>query len=716
MNRFYLSFILSITLIGFGLSQQQGGGMWIPTELNIEEMKSMGLKLDADEIFNSDKPAINHAIAHFGGGCTSEVISPNGLLLTNHHCGYGQIQAHSSVENDYLTNGFWAMSLEEELPNSGLTATFIIKIADVTDKVLQGIDSTMDFERRQEFVKSNIEILTENTVKESYQDTFIRAFYNGNKYYQFITETYRDVRLVGTPPNAIGKFGGDTDNWSWPRHTGDFALFRIYADKDNKPADYSPDNVPYQPRHFLPINAKGVEEGDFTFVYGFPGRTNEYLPASAIDQIINVENPAKIEIRDIALDIVLDKMIKDDATRIKYASKHARIANYHKKWTGESLGLKKSGAIQIKKDYEAEFTKRVNANPQWKAEYGHLLKQMNELYEARAPYIHAYSYFEEAIFMNSETFRMALQIKQLYDAYGTSRYDQIKPRLLDYLKNIYKNYDADLDQEVSLALIELYKKNVPHEFLPDQPIQLNAAMFENSIITGKKKVNGVSMVEDTDKAFENDANLLEGLMADPVLKQVAIILEAYENKVSPKYLAINKQLEDLQRVYMKAQLEVFPEKKIFPDANSTLRVTYGKVDGYKPEDKPRYAPITYLNEVIEKYIPGDFEFDVPQKLIELEKKKDYGKYGVGRGKRAKMPVNFIASNHTTGGNSGSPALDKDGNLIGINFDRVWEGTMSDYHYDSEICRNIMVDMRYVLFIIDKYANAGYLLDEMKIIY
>src|SRR5690625_4101323 len=310
---------------------------------------------------------------------------------------------------------------------------------------------------------------------------------------------------------------------------------------------------------------------------------------------------------------------------------------------------------------------------------------------------------------------MALQIKQLYDAYGTSRYDQIKTRLLDYLKNIYRNYDGDLDQEVSLAMIELYKKNVPHEFLPDQPIQLTAAMFENSIITGKKKVNGVSMVEDTDKAFENDANLLEGLMADPVLKQVAIILEAYENKISPKYLAINKQLDDLQRVYMKAQLEVFPEKKIFPDANSTLRVTYGKVDGYKPEDKPRYEPITYLDEAVEKYIPGDYEFDMPKKLRKLEKKRRYGDYGVGKRRKAKMPVNFIATNHTTGGNSGSPALDKDGNLVGLNFDRVWEGTMSDFNYDPEICRNIMVDSRYILFIIDEFADARYLLDEMKIV-
>lgn len=716
MNRFYLSFILAISCIGFSFSQSQGGGMWIPNELNIEEMKAMGLKIDANDIFNAEKPAINQAIAHFGGGCTSEVISPNGLLLTNHHCGYGQIQAHSSVENDYLTNGFWAMDQTEELPNKGLFATFIIDIIDVTDKILQGVTDDMDLEKRQDFVKANIDLITANTVKESFQDTFIRPFYKGNKYYQFITETYRDVRLVGTPPNSIGKFGGDTDNWSWPRHTGDFALFRIYADKDNNPAEYSEDNIPYTPRHFLPVSAKGVKEGDFTFVYGFPGMTNEYLPAAALEQTINTLNPARIGIRDVALQILLDKMKKDDATRIKYSSKYARIANYHKKWTGESLGLVKSGAVQLKKDYEAEFTKRINANPQWKAEYGNLLPQMNELYVAGDKYQKGETYFEESIFMNSETFRMALQIKHILDAYGTARYDELKPRMINYLKGIYKNYDADLDQEVSLALIDKYIKELPEEFLPDQPIQVGPQTFTHSIITGKKLVNGVSMVEDTDKAFENDANLLEALMADPLLKQVTNILDAYENKVSKKYLAINNQLDDLQRVYMKAQLEVFPEKKIFPDANSTLRVTYGKVDGYKPDDLPRYEPLTYLDGVVEKFVPGDYEFDLPQKLIDLEKKKDYGKFGLGKGKKAKMPVNFIASNHTTGGNSGSPALDKDGNLVGLNFDRVWEGTMSDLHYDSEICRNIMVDMRYVLFIIDKYAEAGYLLDEMKIVY
>ncbi len=703
-------------LIGTGISMaQQGGGMWIPTELNESEMKQMGMKISAEDIFNPNAPSIKDAVAHFGGGCTSEVISSQGLLLTNHHCGYSQIQSHSSLENDYLKDGFWAANHSEELPNKGLTATFIIDIKDVTDKILQGVSDEMTEDQRQAFIKSNIEIVSKNVVKETYQDVFIRAFYKGNKYYQFITETYTDVRLVGAPPSSRGTFGLATDNWSWPRHTGDFSLFRIYADKNNKPAEYSVDNVPYTPKHFLPISIKGIKEGDFTFVFGFPGTTDEYLPASALEQILQTTNPSRIGIREVALKILNSKMRQDNATRIKYASKYARISNYHKKWSGESLGLKKSNAVEKRKEYESEFIKRISAKPEWMTAYGHLLKDMNELYAAQAPYQKAEIYFDEAIYRNSETFRVALLMQNLIKAKGTPEFADLKKRYMNHLKGLYKDYDAALDQEVSLALIELYKKEVPAEFLPETAIHINASSFQNSVLTGNEKINGVSILEDTEKAFENDEALLNALENDPLVQEIGLILKAYEEKVSPKYMATQNQLAQLQRTYMKAQLEVFPDKKFFPDANSTLRVTYGKVDGYKPEDKPRYPYQTYLDGAIEKYIPGDYEFDLPQKLMDLQKSKDFGVYGEGKKKKARMPVNFIASNHTTGGNSGSPVLDKDGNLIGLNFDRVWEGTMSDLNYDPEICRNIMVDIRYVLFIIDKFANAGYLIDEMKIV-
>lgn len=714
MKIFKSKTLLILLISGFSFAQQ-GGGMWIPTELNEPEMKKMGMKIDAQDIFNPNNPSIKDAIAHFGGGCTSEVISSRGLLLTNHHCGYGQIQSHSTLENDYLKNGFWAMDSSEELPNKGLTATFIIDIKDVTNQVLQGISDDMPEEKRQEFVKSNIEIVSKNVVKEPYQDVFIRPFYKGNKYYQFITETYRDVRLVGAPPSSIGNFGMDTDNWSWPRHTGDFALFRIYSDKNNKPAEYSADNIPYTPKHFLPVSIKGIDEGDFTFVFGFPGMTDEYLPAVALEQTLKTINPARIGIRDVALKILNDKMRKDDATRIKYASKYARISNYHKKWTGESLGLNKSGAVNLRKDYEKEFTNRIEKDPLLRTEYGGLLKELSELYQGKEKYESAEIYFDEAIYRNSETFRVALQLQQLLNAKGTENYAGLKTRLINYLKGLYKDYDANLDQEVSLALIDLYKKNVPKEFLPDAPIQIDAVTFANSILSGKKEVNGAKLTENAEQALADDAAFIKALENDPLMQQVSAIERAYEEKVSPTYTALSNQINQLQRKYMKAQLEVFQDKKFFPDANSTLRVTYGKVNGYKPEDKPRYEAVTYLDGVMEKYKPGDYEFDVSPKLIELHKKKDFGPYGVGKNKKAKMPVNFIATNHTTGGNSGSPALDKDGNLIGLNFDRVWEGTMSDLHYDPEICRNIMVDTRYILFIIDKYAGAGYLLNEMKIV-
>lgn len=719
MRKFSLLLLIVLLSTAF-LQAQESGGMWIPTELNEAEMKQMGMEISAQDIFNPDAPSIKDAIAHFGGGCTSEVISPNGLLLTNHHCGYGQIQSHSSVENDYLKDGFWAMNQEEELPNEGLTATFIVDIQEVTDKVLQGVADDLEESKRQELVKDNIEIISKNIVKKDYQDVFVRAFYKGNKYYLFITETYRDVRLVGAPPSSIGKFGADTDNWSWPRHVGDFALFRIYADENNEPADYSEDNIPYTPKHFLPVSNKGVTQDDFTFVFGFPGSTDEYLPATALDQMIEVVNPARIGIRDVALEILDAKMREDDETRIKYASKFAGIANYHKKWTGESLGLKKSNAVENRQAYEKEFMERISENPEYEAQYKDLLTDFDELYEVNEDYEFAKIYFDEAIYRNSETFRVGLLMNNLLEAFEDStvtqkRVDGYKNRLTSHLKGLYKNYDSDLDEEVSLALIELYQKDVPSKFLPEEGISIDAKTFKNSFITGQKDINSANVLEDVDKAFADNDALLEALKTDPLVREIGKVRDAYEEKVSSKYLEIQSQLSQLQRTYMKAQLEAFPDKKFFPDANSTLRVTYGKVDGYKPEDKPRYDPITYLDEAVDKYIPGDYEFDMPKKLRKLEKKRRYGDYGVGKRRKAKMPVNFIATNHTTGGNSGSPALDKDGNLVGLNFDRVWEGTMSDFNYDPEICRNIMVDSRYILFVIDEFAGAGYLLDEMDIV-
>ncbi len=687
---------------------QQGGGMWIPTELNEQEMKEMGMNISAQDIFDPSQPSIKDAIAHFGGGCTSEVISPKGLLLTNHHCGFGQIQSHSTVENNYLEDGFWAESFEKELPNPGLDATFIVDIREVTDKVLQGVSSTDSEVARNGRIKDNIDIITANTVKESYQDVMIKPFYKGNKYYLFITETYKDVRLVGTPPSSIGKFGSDTDNWMWPRHTGDFAVFRIYADKNNKPAEYSKDNVPYTPKHYLPVNVGGINEGDFTFVFGFPGMTDEYLPASSIEQITTILNPAKIEIRENALKIIDGHMKSDPQIKIQYASKYARVANYYKKWIGENQGLAKSNAIAKKKAYEADFNERVrkacmSEKSKRCVEYPSLVSDLDKLNELIEPYNFASDYFDETIYRNSETFRVALLLNNVLALEKKEGFDAYYSRIEGYLEGLFKDYNAMVDEEVSLALWDMYKENMPKDFQP-KDVNITADDIKNSVIVK-------SLSKDAKKTFSNKANFLKSLKSDALVSKIGKVKDAYENNVTKNQSQLQAQINNKMRTYMKAQLEFMDDTKFFPDANSTLRVTYGKVNGYEPSDAVYYAPTSTLKGVMEKYVPGDYEFDAPAKLIELYNNKDYGDYA----QDGEIPVNFLATNHTTGGNSGSPALDADGNLIGLNFDRVWEGTMSDYNYDPEICRNIMVDARYILFIIDKYANAQRLIDEMTLV-
>ncbi|SZD73275.1 Peptidase S46 [Candidatus Ornithobacterium hominis] len=697
-----------LIFVGSFLFAQTGGGMWIPTELNEKEMKKMGMNISAKDIFNSQKASIKDAIAHFGGGCTSEVISPQGLLLTNHHCGYSQIQSHSTLQNNYLQDGFWAKSMSDELANPGLTATFIIDIKEVTNEVLIGENMT------ESAIKENIKTIVNKTKKENWQEAFVKPFYKGNKYYLFITETYRDVRLVGAPPSSIGKFGSDTDNWVWPRHTGDFSLFRIYADKNNRPAEYSPENIPYKPKHFLPINIKGLEKNDFTFVFGFPGLTDEYLPASAIEQTVKTLNPAKVEVRDEALKIMDAYMKQDQNIKIKYASKYASIANYWKNMIGVNQGIQKSGAIQIKRDYEQRLLNKIREKCKTEksercVQYPSMIEDLNQLYQKIEHYNLAKAYFDEAIYRNSETFRIALTLSDLSKNEGQVSHE-LRNRVSDYLKSLYKDYEPQVDKDVSLAVWNLYKKNVPAEFQPDNT-NITAEDLDTSIITGGRKINQISLIENP-KLFLSQENLKEILNADPLIQKIRAIESAYSAKASPKRISLQNKIDDLLKKYMKAQMDFMQdEKKFFPDANSTLRVTYGKVNGYAPRDAVYYDNTTYLKGVMEKYVPGDYEFDVPEKLRSLYAKKDYGVYA----KNGKMPVNFIATNHTTGGNSGSPALDADGNLVGLNFDRVWEGTMSDLYYDPEISRNIMVDARYILFIIDKYANADRLIKEMKLV-
>ncbi len=700
-----LSLIFFIT--GQILTAQQGG-MWIPSlleGLNENEMSQLGSKLTAKDIYDINNSSLKDAVIHFNGGCTGEIISDQGLILTNHHCGYDAIQSHSSLEHDYLQHGFWAADFASELPNQGMYVTFIKRIDDVTAGVLSGVEEEMTNTQKQSLIDKNTEAVVKITVKEEWQDIKVRPMYDGNKYYLFVTENFNDIRLVGAPPSSIGKFGSDTDNWMWPRHTGDFSLFRIYADKNNRPAAYNKDNVPYKPLHYLPVSLDGVQENDFTMVFGFPGRTNEYLPAIAIEQLVNQQNPAKIEIRDQALKTADKYMRADPAIKLKYASKYASTANYWKKWIGENQGLKQTNAIGKKKLLEAEFQKKVQNNP----EYRDLLKQFDQYYSEIEQLALAQAYWNEIANRNVELLLVTTRMYQ-YEKNWTKnpeKFEEDRVKITNYLEDFYKDFEPKVDQEVFYKLMTIYAGKSPKQYQINDPglanIQnLTDRMYAKSRLTNR--AGAMELISGTQdevlKKFNSDEAYIFG-------KKLA---ENYYQTIQPQYQAIQTNIAGVQKKYMKALMENFPEQRFFPDANSTLRVTYGKVKGYKPKDAVNYEPISYLGGVMEKYVPGDYEFDVPEKLRQLYLAKDFGPYG----ENGKMPVNFIGTNHTTGGNSGSPAIDAQGNLIGLNFDRVWEGTMSDYYYDPAICRNIMVDTRYILFIIDKYAGSTRLIKEMKL--
>lgn len=692
---------------------QQYGGMWIPTELNEKEMKDLGMKISAKDIFDPSKPSIKDAVVQFNGGCTAEIISPQGLLLTNHHCGYGIIQGHSSVKNDYLSDGFWAKDMNGELANPGVTVDFIADIKEVTGQVLAGTQN-LDDKASQAAINANIEKVKAGFKLEDWQKVVIKPVYYGNKYYAYIIETYKDIRLVGAPPSSIGKFGSDTDNWVWPRHTGDFSMFRIYADKNNKPAEYSKDNIPYKPKYFLPVSIKDKQENDFTFVFGFPGRTTEYLPAIAVEKIMTEIDPAMIGVREVALKTLNEKMRTDNETRIKYASKYASVANYWKKWIGEVEGLKKSDAVGKKKVYEQTL---IAKNPNIKP----TIDQLNQLYTEQAPYALNRSYYSE-VMRNAETLSLANQYLNFMQSYEEGKInDQNLSAFKNRLTSTYKDYSGELDAKVTAQLLALYANKTPEQFLPANLSQLkdadkNLDTVENwskkSVVTGRGMMNGATAISDIDKVFADPAELIRNLKNDPIIQWTAAIKNTYLTKTEGKYAELQSQIDVLQKKFMAQQMETDKDRKFFPDANSTLRVTYGQVKGSNPKDAVYYGYQTHLAGVMEKYIPGDYEFDVPKKLVNIYNTKDYGIY---KDKTGDVPVNFTATNHTTGGNSGSPALDANGNLIGLNFDRQWEGTMSDINFDPRFSRNIMVDTKYILFIVDKYADAKWLLKEMKIV-
>lgn len=707
--------ILSICFILTSNALTAGEGMWLPLflkALNENEMQSMGMKISAEDIYSVNQGSLKDAIAHFGGFCTSEVISDNGLLLTNHHCGYSNIQSHSSIDNNLLKDGFWAKNHSEEKPNPGLYAMFIDRIEDISEVILAGVKDGMPNSESQSIIQTNINDYKGKFRLAQYSDIIVRPFYNGNQYFAFFTTKYNDVRLVGTPPESIGKYGSDTDNWVWPRHTGDFSLFRIYAGPNNEPADYNENNKPYTPKHSLPISLDGVEEGDFTMVFGFPGRTNQYLPSIAVSEIIEKQNPAKIKIRDTALKIMDKKMRSDEETRIKYASKYARIANYWKKWIGESLGLQKTNAVDKKKTLEAEFLARAQKT----GKYVNIITEFEENYKAISDVALVLDYYSEIGSRNIEILGLINNVKRLindYEENGEEGFYSFKERITPYLENFYKNYDAEIDKEVTTALMNIYMEDIDKEFFP-HALNILEIMGRDDIAD--------RIFENTN--FSDGAKAMEVINMEPAAAVAAIKKDAaylfsedwrkiISQKVNPIHTKYKSKIDSLQKVYMKAQMELFPEKRFFPDANSTMRVSYGQVEGFSPADGMCYNPLTYLNGLVAKYVPGDYEFDLPTKMLELYESKDYGDYKDHTGE---VPVCFLGSNHTTGGNSGSPAIDAYGNLVGLNFDRVWEGTMSDINYDLSLCRNIMVDTRYVLFVIDKFAGASHLIDEMKLVH
>lgn len=693
-------------------------GMWLPSLISerLGDMQEKGLRLDAEDIYSINSASLKDAVVLFGRGCTGEVISPDGLLLTNHHCGYAQIQRHSDVEHDYLRDGFWAMSRDEELPNEGLTVSFLERMDDVTARVLEGFSDGMSEHQRDSVVKANSAALVkEATSGGKGLKATVEALYYGNRYFLFIYKEYSDVRLVGAPPSSVGKFGGDTDNWMWPRHTGDFSIFRIYAGKDNEPAPYSPDNVPYRPKKFFKISLGGVEEGDFTFIYGFPGSTREYVMSDEVRYVSEVSDPMKIALRSLRLDIQDKYMSGSRDVRIRYSSKNASVANAWKKWQGEAGGIARLGTVAMKEAYEKRFARWSEGT-----RYEDVLPQLDSLYALLGPYMFAREYYMESantVELCAFARNIAATVRKAQSDIGKApeQEDSILAasgeNALKTSRAFFRDYYLPIDKESFIAVMDSFDKDMDDKAKPqyfkDMTAQYGSirnwadTLFATSVFTDSVKVKAIAL---------HQAPLPSG---DPALVFAEEFRLWYDSAIQPVCKRLGDEIALLYRSYMQGQMEFEPDKAFYPDANLTLRVAYGKVAGYSPADGIIYEASSTLEGIIEKDNPEIFDYDIPQRLRELHAAKDYGRWAVTDSNgNTTVPVCFLATNHTSGGNSGSPVINADGNLVGINFDRVWEGTMSDIAFDPDYCRNISLDIRYVLFIIDKLADAGHLLDEM----
>ena len=716
MKRTWLALVLGLVLILPGRADE---GMWLPLllkELNEQRMQELGMRMSAEDIYSVNEGSLKDAIVSFGGFCTGQVISPNGLVLTNHHCGYGQVQYHSTVENDLLTKGFWAMNKQEELANPGLFVSFIVRIEDVTAQVLEGVTPDMTEQQRNMLVQQHMKEVADAATADTHYEASVKPFFYGTEYYMFVTETYNDVRLVGAPPSSIGKFGGDTDNWEWPRHTGDFSLFRIYTAPDGSPAEFSKDNVPMQARRHLSISLGGINPDEFTMVFGFPGRTQQYLTSDAVRLLLEETNPHRIAIREAKLAIMDERMKANDQVRIQYASKYASTANYWKKWIGESMGLKAYDAVSKKEAQEAQFTAWVAADATRQETYGQVLDQIAAQYAAIKKGNLPYHYTAEA-FMRHDSFRQ-LNVLTTLGQYGKivntmpagpdrDHLQSQLDKLAESTRAFFKDFDLTTDRMVLTEMINMYKKNVPAEWQPESfKSEDPAADYYAGDWLTLEWVEDF-LAEDPDKRERQ----VKKLAAVDMVNQIVEI----RTRASQFVQQGEEEVENLSRLYVAGLREMNADKAFWPDANSTMRVGFGKVGGMSPADGLLYQHYTTLDGVIAKEVAGvapTHEFYVEPKLKELHAAKDYGRWADDEGY---LPVGFLASNHTTGGNSGSPVLDADGFLIGLNFDRTWQSTMSDVMYNAEICRNIAVDIRYICFIIDKFAGAHHLIEEMTFV-
>lgn len=697
MKKHLFSFLF---LISFTISLAEEG-MLIPSLLSAFEsdMQAKGMKLTAEQIYSVNHSSIKDAIIHFGGGCTAELVSKQGLLLTNHHCGYSQIQSHSSIEKDYLKKGFWAKNFEEELPNNNLTAARMVRIDEVTKEALFGVSDSDDTPTRNAKIKKNVEQLIKDAKIGNHYEAEIKPFNYGNNYYIIVKEVFQDVRLVGTPPNSIGKFGGDTDNWVWPRHTGDFSVFRIYAGKDNKPAAFSKDNVPYTPIHFLPISFKNRKQGDFTMVYGFPGQTEQHLVSGQLKYIVEKERPMRIKMRELSLSVIDEAMRNSDALRIQYSAKQASIANAYKKWIGQVGGLKELQAVDKKLAYEKAYIEKASSKEEF-AKYKNVIQQMNDLVAEYSEYDYKYQMGVEYFYVGAEIFDQCRVIDDIIKNYAVwAEKKELSAKIEALKKNadaFFKDFDRNVDQKILALQLEFYNKYYSRE-MDNNKI---AMLYSKSILTDINRY----------KAFLDKLSTksLDKIKNDPGYAFYYADFDKFQQDVVPKFREFNAKMTALLKTYVAGKYELFPDAKHWADANSTLRITYGKLEGSAPTDGMMYTEHTTLDGIIQKYNTGNSDFELLPRMLELHGKKEYGPYAQG----SELWVCFTGSNHTTGGNSGSPVLDENGYLMGLNFDRTWESTMSDYLFDPSRCRNVVVDIRYVLWVMDVYAGAKHLVDEM----